>query len=592
VAAERGEKGYLRAYGVELHLVRSMDDLFEFKRWLGESRDILCYDTENTGFSPERDHVRMAQFGDMHTGWAIPFERWGGAALEVLKTYEGTIGAHNLKYDARMTMAEEPSLVWPWHRSHDSMNMAHILNSRRTKGLKPLAGMLIDPEAVAAQRQLDQGMHANKWNWSTVPIDFPPYWIYAAMDPVLTSHMLDIMLPQMGPYQYVYDLEMGTTRAIAKMEQRGMRIDTDYVIKKNAELQDYVARATDWLHNEFKITSVNSGAQLIRYFESEGIEIPDKKTNGGAQSMDKSVLEQIPHVVAETVLAIKKADKTIGPYFSNFIEMVDAEDRVHPNVWTLGARTGRMSVSEPALQTLPRKDPTVRTAFIPSEGNAIVTCDFDQIEARLMAHFSESQALIDAFNRPEDFFLQMASQIYAVEVADKKDPRRQLSKNGTYGKIYGAGIDKMAETAGVSSEQMQAVMGRFDALYPEVKRMQKQITTLGATRLRQEGEGYIKTPYGRRLSSDPGKEYTLVNYLIQGHAAELMKRKIIDLDTLLDDGMLLLPVHDEIVCDVPREDADELSHVIADSMADRTNYKVPITCGTDVLMDNWGEKYR
>jgi DNA polymerase-1 len=497
----------------------------------------------------------------------------------------------NSKFDARQIMSQS-DIVWPWHRTDDTMNMAHLINPRRSRGLKPLSAMLVDPQAAAAQKQLHDGMDKNKWNWSTVPLDFPPYWIYAAMDPVLTCHIRKHLKPQLTPYQWVYDLEMGTTRVISKMEQRGARIDMQYVVTKNKQLQDYAARASDWLRSEHGITSVNSGPQILKYLQGHGIPFVEVLTDGGALSMAKEVLEPIDDVVIKTILAIKKAEKTIGPYFSNFIDMADADDRLHPNIWTMGTRTARMSVTDPALQTLPRKDPTVRTAFIPSVGNNLITCDYDQIEARLMAHFSKSQPLIDAFNRPEDFFLTMASDIYDVVISDKKDPRRQLTKNGTYGKIYGAGIEKMAETAGVPFEQMRSVMNRFDSLYPEVKAMQKQIVDLGKSRLRQTGEGYVTTPYGRRVSSDPGKEYTLVNYLIQSHAAEFLKRKIVELDTQLDDGMMILPVHDELVFDVPAEDAADLRHTIEEVMTDRTNYLVPITASSDLLTSNWGEKYR
>jgi hypothetical protein len=94
-SSKPGESGYLQTLGVRLKLVQSIDDLYEFKRWAGEKREVMGVDTETSGFSPERDKIRLIQFGDEFTGWAIPWEGWGGGALEILRTYTGPLVLHN-----------------------------------------------------------------------------------------------------------------------------------------------------------------------------------------------------------------------------------------------------------------------------------------------------------------------------------------------------------------------------------------------------------------------------------------------------------------------------------------------------------------
>ena len=471
------------------------------------------------------------------------------------------------------------------------MAMAHIDDPLRSRGLKPLSAMLVDPQAAAAQKMLSDAMSTNKWTWETVPLDFPYYWAYAAMDPVLTCRIYEKLRPQIeSSYRDVYELEMGTTRVISKMERKGARVDLAYCESKQSELMTWAARAKDWLASQYGITSVNSAVQLVQFFKAEGFDFT-KTTAGGQFSMDKEVLEAIDHDVARMVLAVRKAEKNVGPYFSNFINLVDSDDRVHPNIWTMGTRTARMSITDPALQTLPRKDPTVRTAFIPTDDHVLITCDYDQIEARLMAHFSEDPGLIAAFNSDDDFFCRIASDIFAEPVS-KKDQRRQLTKNTVYGKMYGAGAPKMALTAGVSLGTMEAVVAGFDSRFPGVRQMQRQIQVTGDARLATEGVAYINTPTGRRLVADPGKAYTLTNYLIQSHAAEILKRKIVELDAVLDDDWMILPVHDELVFDVPADVAMDARRQIEETMADATNYRVPITASSDLLPGNWGDKYR
>jgi DNA polymerase-1 len=161
-----------------------------------------------------------------------------------------------------------------------------------------------------------------------------------------------------------------------------------------------------------------------------------------------------------------------------------------------------------------------------------------------------------------------------------------------YGKLYGAGVDKMAQTAKVNFDQMEAVVAGFDSKFPGVTSLQRKIVNLGSSRKKDSGRGYVVTPYGRMLFSDPGKEYTLVNYLIQSHAAEILKRKIVDLDAVLDEDWMILPVHDEVVFDVPQEHSTEALRIIEETMQDTTGYLVPITTSGDILDTDWGQKYR
>src|SRR5690606_31816393 len=126
--------------------------------------------------------------------------------------------------------------------------------------------------------------------------------------------------------------------------------------------------------------------------------------------------------------------------------------------------------------------------------------------------------LIAAFHEEGDFFCNIGAQIFQRPIK-KGDPERDLVKPVVYGKVYGSSVATMAATAGVMQSQMHAVNATFDARFPGVRRMMMEIVDTGKKRKIEEGRGYVVTPYGRKLRADPGKEYTLVNYLIQCHAS-------------------------------------------------------------------------
>lgn len=236
---------------VNLNIIKTYSDVEQFMRWLGERREVLGVDTETSGLSHVNDRIRLIQFGDMNEGWAIDWERWSGLALEALRLYEGPLVLHNSKFDAKFISAGG-RIEWPWHRTHDTMAMAHLLDPQRAKGLKPLSARLIDRRAIAAQQNLDDGMKDNKWTWETVPLDFTPYWLYAALDPVLTCHLYDKFKDEVfTKYSKPYDLEMGTTRIAYDMEKRGMAVDLQYCHDKAEELRAFSAQARGWLLQEY-----------------------------------------------------------------------------------------------------------------------------------------------------------------------------------------------------------------------------------------------------------------------------------------------------------------------------------------------------
>ena len=600
---------------VQLHLIDNVDKAREFLSWLGERRphNAIAIDTE-TGELPGgvRDHalspwhgqLRLVQVGDGKQGWAIPWKEWSGVFYEAMSKFDGPIVCHNIAFEARWFDIQSDWKL-PWHRAHDTMIMAHIIDPLGSGALKRLAALHVDGRAVALQESLDIELIKNGWTWGTVPTNFQPYWAYGALDTVLTMRIWEMFYEKCGPggpYNKAYELEMATRRIVTRMEINGARIDLDYSRKKFDELTAYSESVKTWAKQTYNGASISSNMQLVRLFEGLGAEITEF-TPTGNKAVTKDQLKLLTITgndearnLAEITLKQRKADKLANTYFLNFIND-NVNGFVHPSVKTLGARTSRMSIQNPALQTLPKGDDTVRTAFIPKdEDHVIITSDLDQVEFRMFASLSNDPNLISLFNRADatgsDPFTEIGREVYNDPSMQRSDKRRNLIKGTVYGRLYGAGVAKQALTAGVAEGQMRTVSDSLDTRFPGMALFQKQIEDAGMRRLRAEGQGYVYTWTGRRLPCDEDRVYSLLNYLIQGGAAEVFKSNLVKLDQADLTEYLIVPVHDEIVLNAPRKDAQEIMKVVQECMTTREGWAVPLTAGIDGPLENWGVKYR
>jgi DNA polymerase-1 len=598
---------------VQLHLVDSVEKAEDFINWLGQTRPLnaIAVDIETgelagkprkDALSPWHGKIRLVQVGDGQTGWAIPWDNWKGVFYEGMKKFDGPIVCHNIAFEAKwFDVQSEWSM--PWHRAHDTMLMAKLIDPLGTGALKKLTEQYIDPRAAALQSILDYGMVDNGWTWGTVPIHFEPYWSYGALDTVLTMKLFEKFWDKCAPgrpYSMAYEIEMNTRRITTKMELNGARLDLDYSKKKYQELIDYTDKVAQWTKSSYGL-SIGSNQQLVRQFENMGAVITEL-TDKGQKSASKDQLKLLVRdgnepikELADATLKYRQALKLANTYFANFLND-NSNGFVHPSINTMGARTGRMSIQNPALQTLPKGDDTVRRAFLPKDDNhVIVTSDLDQVEFRMFASMSSDPNLIQMFLKSDatgsDPFTEIGREIYDDPSMQKSDKRRALIKGVVYGRLYGAGVAKQAVTAGVAEEQMQAVSNAFDQRFPGMQSFQKAVEQKGMDRLKAEGQGYVNTWTGRRLPCDEDRVYTLVNYLIQGGAAEVFKSNLIKLDQADLTDLLIVPVHDEIVLNAPREDAEEIKQLVRKCMTTTEGWAVPLTADVDGPLENWGAKY-
>jgi DNA polymerase-1 len=585
-----------------LEIVNSVESAEKFMSWLGERRTVLGFDTETSGLDPNIDVLRLVQFGDLGTGWAIPWNQWGGVALEAISKYtDKPMVGHNSKFDVRF-IEHHGNIRMPRENIHDTRLMCHLINPAGSTALKSNASRLVDSTAAYASKQLDAVMSEQHWTWASVPVDFQLYWCYGALDTVLTAHLFDKLHPIVETtYKAVYDLEQAVQWVLTDMEARGSRIDLTYTREKSSQLASFADSVADWCKVTYGI-SPGSNKQVTEQLLELGVDL-GRRTATGGYSFDESTIEEIlgcefedadpttfgaGQMLAYQVLARRKSEKIRSTYLDPFLDYADADGFVHPRMNQVGARTGRMSMEHPALQTLPRGR-VVRDCFIPRDGNGLISADFDGIEMRCLAHYAQDKNLIDAINSG-DIHLATARRVYGDDTIEKSDVRRQIAKSVGFAKIYGAGPEKIAWTAGIPLDNAKAFLTQYDAMFPGVRVFQSTVNKVVKMRKETEGIAYVNTPIGRLEIAPDDRDYALVNALIQGLAADIFKEALVRLDNSEVGEFLTLPVHDEVIIDAPLENIEEIKRITVKVMSD-DRWAVPLTVSADGPLDRWGAKY-
>jgi DNA polymerase-1 len=576
---------------VKLNIVESWEEAQVFMSWLGERRQVLACDTETTGLDWWTEHfVRLVQFGDLNTGWVIPFERWGGLAEEALKRYNGPLVFHNAKFDVKAL--EISGIPVKRHLVEDTRTMAHLIDPAHLTGLKDLGVRYVDSTCDNGQVVLKKGMLQNRWTWATVPVNFTPYWIYSALDPVLTAHLYKQFRPQIiGDLEEVYEMEIQILWILDAIEKKGVRVDVEYCIEQQSLISKQVDVITEWIRDNWDI-GAGQNKLIAEILLKDGVKLTKKTKSKSAWAMDEDVLSGIDHPLARAALNVRKGKRAANNYFGSYIER-QVDGLLHADINPLGARTGRMSVSKPPLQQIPHTK-LLRDPFIPRNGNRLVSVDFEQVEYRLIAHLSEDPGLIAGF-AGSDFFCALAAEVYGVPSVEKGDPRRQITKNTMYGVAYGAGEEKSALMTGIPQEEMAAFRTKFFNTYPGLKAYMRSVTDTAKRNEHQGGIPYVTTPMGRRQPADwfneQWKYYALLNYQVQGAAGDVFKSALVEMDRAGLTEYMILPIHDEILLDVPAEDAEDVALETIECFEADKSWRVPLTADSKIV-DRWGDAYR
>lgn len=391
----------------------------------------------------------------------------------------------------------------------------------------------------------------------------------------------------------LYLQEMECTIPLYAMERRGMQTDPEYESPLKEELQQLCDEAESAIYKTAgKAFNINSNKQLydvlLKLNVKEGW-IP--RTDKGNPSLDKKVLDKLASIhsvpVAQQILSFRKYERLLGTYANGIYDQRNSIGRVHGNINQTEATTGRMSITKPALQTLPKKDKRIRRLFIPAEGRNLWFMDLDQIEYRLFAHYAQAKGLIEAIKKGHDVHAATAAIIYRKDIKDVTEDERSRGKTINFSLIYGQGDEASAVALKLPISEARMVKEDYFAKIPEARPF---INTVHAV-IRQRG--FVKNFYGRRRRLNSDEAYKAPNALIQSCAADYFKRGIVNTYKYVKHNKLksscLVPVHDEQVYEMlPSEEhtLPELRWILSDF----TSFRVPITAGIERGAPSWGQK--
>lgn len=576
---------------LDLNLVGAHDPIKDpslFDDWLSlkiDHREPIAIDTETCGLEWWKpSFTRLVQFGDKQKGWAIPvswFPRLIDHALSRIKESKLPVIMHNAKFD--MHALESDGFPVPdWERVHDTMILHHLATPHKSHALKAISRELLGEWTTIGQDALKEVMRRNKWEWDTVPVDNEYYWAYGVTDTIITRRLFDELYDD----SQAYLREMAYTRVMYGAEKRGLLIDDKYCRNLRDEWTLTMENLALCLHDA-GIENPSSGQQVEAALRELGWK-PEDFTDTGQAQLDKLVLNRLANTKgqigthARQLMKYRRLRKWTSTYLDTFLSSQDSEGRVHPSIRTMGARTGRSSVTDPPLQTLPHTH-HIRTAVIPSEGNVLCTADYSGQEYRILASYSEDEAWLHEFK----FGVGDPHRM----VADMLDITRDQAKTFNFAMIYGAGPKRLAEGTGLSEAEVKGFLNHYKQRFPLINVFLSNVESVGRTRLTTGGEAYVETRGGRKVVANPDQLYALTNYLIQGSGADVLKKATCDLEAEGLSDYILLPVHDELLFEFPEDEYDDLSREVERIMTNENWFQLPIVAEAEGPYKNWGEKY-
>ncbi|MGH9225875.1 MAG: DNA polymerase I [Acidimicrobiales bacterium] len=415
----------------------------------------------------------------------------------------------------------------------------------------------------------------------------------------LLARALEHAMDARGLRRLYDDVERPLVPVLARMEDVGVRVDVEALRELNRGLVEEGRR----LEAEIQELAgepflVNSTLQLRHVlFDKLGLQ-PQKKTKTGF-STDAASLEKLrgQHAIIEPLLRYREVEKLRSTYGETLVAEVGPDGRIHATFNQTVARTGRLSSDRPNLHNIPirtEEGRRIRRAFIPAEGCRFLVADYNQIELRVIAHLAEDPGLIEAFATGQDIHQATASRIFEVGPSEVTIGQRSKAKMVSYGLAYGMESYGLGQRLGIPTEEAATILNAYFEAFPAVR------SYMDRTVAEARDRGYTETLFGRRrhipeLSSSNFRlrqagERQAMNAGIQGLAADIFKMALVRLDRVLESekcrSRLVLQVHDEVILEVPPDEADAVTALTLDAMRHVCELSVPLEVNL-----SWGDSW-
>ena len=501
---------------------------------------------------------------------------------------------HNAKFDLKVLRRHGLHLRG---LAHDTMLAAFVLNEAQI-GLKRAAAALLGVAMTPIEDLIGKG----KKQISMLDVPAAQAGPYAAADADMTLRLADVLLPKLADepvLERLYrELELPLIPILAEMELAGVTLDAAAFADLDATLNHDLAAMTRTVYEdagrEFNLASPKQLSTIL----FDELKLPPTRKTSQGYSTQQDHLERIAdaHPIINHVLQWRELAKLRSTYVEALPQEIQpATGRIHTDYNQTVAATGRLSSEHPNLQNIPVRTAQgrqIRAAFVPQAWGGLpedadvcfLAADYSQIELRVLAHLSEDDGLITAFRNGEDIHAATASGAYGVALADVQPDMRRVAKMMNFGVIYGLSAHGLSQRSGMPRSDAQAFIDAYFGRFPRVQAWIEE--TKASTRER----GYAETLLGRRrylpditarsFQQRNAAERMAVNMPVQGTAADVMKRAMIDIDRALHHSELrarmLLQVHDELIFETPAEEAPALAALLHDLMPQALDLIVPL----------------
>ena len=571
----------------------------------------FCVDTETTAVEPLRaDLVGLSFSWKAGEAYYLPVrcpvfsrrldeEATLAALRPILSNPAVEKVGQNIKYDMLVLGRAGVELAGPLT---DTMILSYLLESgERNHSLDQLSQRLLDHTMIPITDLIGKGKKQSRMD--DVATDRVAE--YAGEDADATWRIEEILSAKVraeGLWDLYAELERPLLSVLTRMEAIGVKVDVALLRKMAGEFADRIqALETQVYAMAGRTFNMNSGPQLRQVLFDE-LKLPSlQKTPGGEQSTAHDVLEELAlkHPLPALMLSHRELAKLKSTYLDALPGLVHADDgRIHASFNQSVAATGRLSSSDPNLQNIPvrtEEGKQIRQAFIAGyPGWQFLTADYSQIELRILAHYSDDPAMCRAFSLDQDIHSLVAARIFRVNESAVEPAMRRVAKTVNFGVIYGLSAFGLAARLGISQTEAAAFIEAYFQEYAGVDRF--------ITRTLEEAlvSGRVQTILGRRrpingIKATTGRnrnlaERTAINTVIQGSAADLIKRAMIRIDQKLRDqgfqARMLLQIHDELVFEAPADEIPRLADLVGDEMTRALDLKVPLK--VDLAKgDNW-----
>ena len=570
----------------------------------------FCFDTETTGFDLFRDRiVGLSLAVRPHEAWYVPFDPATTAEYaEVIRPLfaDESIAkiGQNIKFDLMVLRRIGVEVAG---RLYDTMILDYLIDPESRHNMDTLAMRYLNYRPVSITTLIGKG--TRQLTMDRVPLE--QIAEYAAEDADVTLRLKQALWPrveELGLSGLYLEIEEPMIGVLADIEMAGVRIDTaalaDYAVELNrklAALEKEIRRLADE-----PTLNINSARQLGEVlFAKMRITDKPKMTRTKQYSTDEEYLQSFAHKyeIVDRILEYRGVKKLLSTYVEALPQLVNpVTGKIHTSFNQAVTATGRLSSTNPNLQNIPIRDELgrrIREAFIPSdEDHLLLSADYSQVELRLMAHLSEDEGLIAAFEEGRDIHAATAARLFGKSLSEVTSDERRKAKTANFGIIYGISAFGLSQRLDIPRKEAKEIIDGYFASYPKVKEYMERVVE------QARRDGYVSTIFGRRrylndISSHNAvarglAERNAINAPIQGSAADIMKLAMIRVHRRFRQEQIrskvILQVHDELVVDMLREEQERVVAIVSEEMEAAASLRVRLVaeCGVG---RNWLEAH-